>query len=95
VVRAPANRHDSPLPESACVHLDAGYDSGVTRMLLAERGLQGVIAHKGLPATVNAHRYAANSDSALAVEAKKAFVGEWNARVATRLHLPLRKDSEL
>ena len=36
------------------VHLDAGYDSGVTRILLAERGLQGAIAHKGLPAPVQA-----------------------------------------
>ena len=68
VVSAPANRHDSPLlaptldllkdlgplPESTCVHLDAGYDSSVTRMLLAERGLQGAIAHKGLPAPIQA-----------------------------------------
>jgi len=68
VVSAPANRHDSPLlaptldllkdlgplPESTCVHLDAGYDSSVTRMLLAERGLQGAIAHKGVPAPIQA-----------------------------------------
>jgi len=46
VVSAPANRNDSPLlapalhllkelgqvPESTCVHLDAGYDSHVTRI---------------------------------------------------------------
>jgi transposase len=68
VVSAPANRHDSPLlaptldllknlgplPETTCVHLDAGYDSGVTRTLLAERGLQGAISHKGLPAPIQA-----------------------------------------
>ena len=68
VVSAPANRHDSPLlaptldllkdlgplPETTLVHLDAGYDSGLTRILLAERGLQGAIAHKGLPAPVQA-----------------------------------------
>src|SRR5665647_949223 len=68
VVSAPANRHDSPLlaptldllknlgplPETTCVHLDAGYDSGITRTLLAERGLQGAIAHKGLPAPIQA-----------------------------------------
>jgi transposase len=68
VVSAPANRHDSPLlaptldvlkhleplPERTCVHLDAGYDSHVTRALLAERGLEGQIARKGLPAPVQA-----------------------------------------
>ena len=68
VVSAPANRHDSPLlaptldllkglgplQETTFVHPDAGYDSGVTRILLAERGLQGAIAHKGLPAPVQA-----------------------------------------
>jgi transposase len=68
VVSAPANRHDSPLlaptldilkdlgplPERTCVHLDAGYDSHITRALLAERGLDGQIARKGLPAPVQA-----------------------------------------
>src|ERR1035437_7099123 len=43
-----------PLPESPCVHLDAGYDSSLTRILLADRGLQGAIAHKGLPAPLQA-----------------------------------------
>src|ERR1035437_3837160 len=57
VVSAPANRHDSPLlaptldllkdlgplPETVCVHLDAGYDSSLTRILLAARGLNGAI----------------------------------------------------
>jgi hypothetical protein len=36
------------LPEGTRVHLDAGYDSGLTRTLLAERGLTGRIARKGL-----------------------------------------------
>jgi len=68
VVSAPANRHDSPLlaptldllkdlgplPERTCVHLDAGYDSHVTRQLLADRALQGRIARKGIPAPVQA-----------------------------------------
>lgn len=60
-VLAGANQHDSPLlgptldrlddlgslPEEITVHLDAGYDSKVTRALLAERGLHGEIARKG------------------------------------------------
>ena len=66
VVSAGANRHDSPLlaptlagldqvaPVSASqpgsVHLDRGYDNGPTRALLAEIGLHGVIARKGIPA---------------------------------------------
>jgi transposase len=68
VISAPANRGDSPLlaptldvlnqlgplPERTRVHLDAGYDSGLTRSLLAERGLTGRIARKGLPAPVQA-----------------------------------------
>ncbi len=68
VVSAPANRHDSPLlaptldlltdlgplPERTCVHLDAGYDSGITRALLADRGLDASIATKGIPAPVQA-----------------------------------------
>jgi hypothetical protein len=58
---APANRHDSPLlaptldalptlgglPESVRVHLDRAYDSKITRRLLQERGLEGVICQKG------------------------------------------------
>jgi transposase len=56
-VLAGANRHDSPLlaptldllplPETITVHLDSAYDSGKTRDLLAERGLNSQIAHKG------------------------------------------------
>ncbi len=64
-VSAPANRHDSPLlvptlerasesvgrlPERASVHLDRAYDSNVTRQLLEDRGLVGVIsAEEGKP----------------------------------------------
>jgi transposase len=68
VVSAPANRHDSPLlaptldalealglpPESVSVHLDRGYDSNVTRRLLEDRGLVGVISEKGKPAPLKA-----------------------------------------
>ncbi len=68
VVTAGANRHDSPLlgstldavqtsvglPEHAKVHLDRAYDSGVTRRLLEERGLVGVISEKGKPAPLTA-----------------------------------------
>jgi transposase len=43
-----------PLPEEPTVHLDAGYDSGKTRATLADRGLAGQIAHKGIPAPVQA-----------------------------------------
>src|SRR5680860_751234 len=43
-----------PVTETICVHRDACYDSGITRTLLAERGLQGAIAHKGLPAPIQA-----------------------------------------
>jgi transposase len=67
-VLAGANRHDSPLlaptldcldelgplPEQITVHLDSGYDSGKTRDLLADRGLHGKIAVKGLKAPVQA-----------------------------------------
>jgi transposase len=67
-VLAGANRHDSPLlastldkldafgplPEKVTVHLDAGYDSAVTRELLAGRNLRGEIAHKGDKAPIQA-----------------------------------------
>jgi transposase len=67
IVAAGANRHDSPLleptfaaaaaqvgplPEHVTGHLDAGYDSGVTRDLLAELGLEGEISRKGVPAPI-------------------------------------------
>lgn len=37
------------LPEQVTVHLDAGYDSGTTRELLAELGCRAVINVKGFP----------------------------------------------
>jgi hypothetical protein len=66
VVAAGANRHDSPLLESTLaglaavgadpgattVHLDRGYDHGVTRALLDTLGFTGAIARKGVPAPV-------------------------------------------
>lgn len=69
-VLAGANRHDSPLleptldrlddlgplPEQITVHLDSGYDSGKTRVMLAERGLLGEIATKGDKAPIQASR---------------------------------------
>jgi hypothetical protein len=68
IVSAGAHRHDSPLlaptlaaaavqvgphwPAQVTVHLDAGYDSGVTRTLLDGLGLHGQIARKGVPAPI-------------------------------------------
>jgi rhodanese-related sulfurtransferase len=64
VVSAPANRHDSPLlaptldalealalppKKPVSVHLDRGYDSNLTRQLLEERDLVGVIPNPGIP----------------------------------------------
>ena len=65
-VSAPANRHDSPLlvptleavfetlgvplSEGTSVHLDRGYDSGLTRKRLADLGLRWEISGKGKPA---------------------------------------------
>lgn len=68
VVAAGANRHDSPLlaptleavevsielPEDASVHLDRAYDSKVTRELLEDRRLVGMISEKGAPAPLQA-----------------------------------------
>ena len=68
VVSAGANRHDAPLlaptlagleklervPEDVTVHLDRAFDGAPTRALLAERGLEGAIARKGVPAPVQA-----------------------------------------
>lgn len=67
-VTATASSHDSPLlgptlevldalgplPEAITVHLDRGYDSTVTRQLLADRQLAGRIAVKGRPAPIQA-----------------------------------------
>ena len=68
IVAAGANRHDSPLlaptlaaattqvgphwPDHVTVHLDAGYDSGITRTLLDGLDLHGEIARKGIPAPI-------------------------------------------
>lgn len=67
-VLAGANRHDSPLlpgtldkladlgplPDDIRVHLDAGYDSQVTRDELSARQMTGQIAHKGKKAPIEA-----------------------------------------
>ena len=67
IVSAGANRHDCPLlaptlaaattqlerlPAHVTAHLDAGYDSGVTRDLLTELGFDGQISRKGVPAPI-------------------------------------------
>lgn len=64
VVAAGANRHDAPLlgptlaglekPDDVTVHLDRGYDGNPTRALLADLGLDGAIARKGVPAPIQA-----------------------------------------
>jgi hypothetical protein len=68
VVSAPANHHDSPLlgptldalealglpSEPTSVHLDRGYDSNLTRQLLEDRDLVGVISEKGKPSPLGA-----------------------------------------
>lgn len=65
-IAAPANRHDSQLlaptldttrdryGDGATVHLDRGYESGATRERLADRGLLGAIAMRGVPVPVAA-----------------------------------------
>jgi hypothetical protein len=69
-VAAPANRRDDRLlaatldtitvigvlPELPVVHLDAGYDYQPCRHVLAERGLLGEIATRGVPAPIQAGR---------------------------------------
>ena len=64
LVSTGANRHDAPLlgptlagldtlgllPASITAHLDRGYDSGVTRTLLASLAVTGEIARKGVAA---------------------------------------------
>ena len=71
-VPAPANHRDDrllaatldtipvvgPLPERPVVHLDAGYDYQPRRQALADRGMAGQIATRGLPAAIQAgHRW--------------------------------------
>jgi transposase len=69
-VPAPANRRDDgllaatldavgsvgPLPQQPTAHLDAGYDYQPCRQVLAERGMVGQIATRGIPAPVQAGR---------------------------------------
>jgi transposase len=70
VVPAPANRRDDgllgatldaiavvgPLPARPVVHLDAGYDYQPCRQVLADHGLVGEIATRGLPAPIQVGR---------------------------------------
>jgi len=67
---APANHRDDgllaatldaigavgPLPAQPVVHLDAGYDYQPCRQVLAERGMVGQIATRGIPAPIQAGR---------------------------------------
>ena len=67
---APANRRDDgllgatmdavealgPLPTRPAVHLDAGYDYQTCRQVLADHGLVGQIATRGLPAPIQVGR---------------------------------------
>jgi hypothetical protein len=45
-----------PLPGRLTVHLDAGYDYQPCRQVLAERGMVGQIATRGIPAPIQAGR---------------------------------------
>jgi transposase len=45
-----------PLPGQLTVHLDAGYDYQPCRQVLADRGMVGQIATRGLPAPIQAGR---------------------------------------
>jgi hypothetical protein len=45
-----------PLPGTLTVHLDAGYDWQPCRQILAERGMAGAIAARGLPAPIQVGR---------------------------------------
>jgi hypothetical protein len=69
-VPAPANHRDDgllavtldatgavgPLPARPAVHLDAGYDYQPCRQVLADRGMAGGIAARGVPAPIQAGR---------------------------------------
>ena len=66
VLPAPANRRDDgllaatlavlgvvdPLPQRPTVHLEAGYDYQTCRQVLAERGMVGQIATRGVRAPI-------------------------------------------
>jgi transposase len=45
-----------PLPGKLTVHLDAGYDYQTCRRVLADRGMVGQIANRGLPAPIQVGR---------------------------------------
>jgi hypothetical protein len=45
-----------PLPEQPTVQVDAGYDYLPSRQVLANRGMAGQIATRGLPAPVQVGR---------------------------------------
>jgi transposase len=45
-----------PLPGTLTVHLDVGYDYQPCRQVLADRGMAGQIATRGLPAPIQAGR---------------------------------------
>jgi hypothetical protein len=45
-----------PLPERLTLHLDAGYDYQPCRQILAERGMVGEIAARGVPAPIQVGR---------------------------------------
>ena len=100
-VTAPANRHDPPLlrptleklarfglalPERITVHLDAGYDSAVTRDLLAELGCRGVISIKGFPLQAGARWVIERTSSVI-----DAIIALANAVIITRRLLPVRQ----
>ena len=70
LVAAGANRHDAPLlaptlaglaklaplPADLTAHLDRGYDSTLSRALLADLGIGAAIARKGVPAPLQVGR---------------------------------------
>jgi hypothetical protein len=89
-VRAPANRHDSPLlpetldalralgplPERMSVHLDRIYDSEATHQRLHERGLETTISEKGKPAPLSAgKRWVVRAHELLAQRPQEGFCG--------------------
>jgi hypothetical protein len=53
-LHAASHQLDHILPEGRSCHLDAGYDSIVTRQLLDQLGFDGQIARKGIPAPIQA-----------------------------------------
>jgi transposase len=86
-VPAPANHRDDgllavtldslivagPLPAQPVVHLDAGYDYQPCRQVLAERGMVGQIATRGIPAPVQAgRRWGGRTDPCLGQPVRQA-----------------------